>query len=44
MKKRVLTCIGEFFARLASYIVSTATAGVIGEVQPPESLLHKNEN
>lgn len=39
MKKRILTTIGMFFARLASLMTSTATMGWTGEPTPPKDLL-----
>lgn len=36
--KRILSKIGSFFAAMSTMIVSTATWGVCGEVEPPECL------
>lgn len=37
--EKVLTAIGSAFAALASLIVSMGTGGLVGEIEPPKSLL-----
>ena len=36
---KVLTMVGYFFAALASLLTSMGTFGLIGEINPPKSLL-----
>lgn len=41
MTRKLLAVFGTCLASLASLIVSIGTAGIIGEVEPPKSLLQK---
>lgn len=41
MIKSFLAVFGTCLASLASFIVSIGTIGIIGEVEPPQSLLNK---
>lgn len=36
---KVLTMVGSFFVALASLLTSMGTFGLVGEIEPPQSLL-----
>ena len=36
---KVLTMVGSFFAALASLLTSMGPSGLVGEIEPPQSLL-----